>query len=236
MVVMVRNTGSDQNNDNNKNVNTNNDKDTNNNVDIVPVREGWVGLQGLCLVGWTEHQQAGAPANQHWTYNCKSNIIHMHINIEHTNIVKAISNREQVMVKGSMDKSASRQGSSSQYQRRFTLWYWNECRNPILTRKIFYCKRRFYLDVASKLSSGIQAALRVLAEAEACLGAKTDPVSVAIVDAAWGNQTVMMTILKKITAMAMLMTMRVRVWPATKPPTPLWLLPSSWTPPEYKLF
>jgi len=43
------------------------------------------------------------------------------------------------------------------------------------------------LDVASKLSGGIQAALRVLAEAEACLGAKTDPVSVAIVDAA-GNE------------------------------------------------
>jgi len=43
------------------------------------------------------------------------------------------------------------------------------------------------LDVASKLSGGIQAALRVLAEAEACLSAKTDPVSVAIVDAA-GNE------------------------------------------------
>ena len=43
----------------------------------------------------------------------------MHINIEHTNIVKAISNREEVMVKESMGKSASRQGSSSQYQRRF---------------------------------------------------------------------------------------------------------------------
>ena len=45
----------------------------------------------------------------------------MHINIECTNIVKAISNREQVMMKESMDKSASRQGSPSQYQRRFTL-------------------------------------------------------------------------------------------------------------------
>jgi len=43
------------------------------------------------------------------------------------------------------------------------------------------------LDVASKLSGGIQSALRVLAEAEACLGAKTNPVSVAIVDAA-GNE------------------------------------------------
>merc|ERR550525_2356482 len=58
------------------------------------------------------------------------------------------------------------------------------------------------LDVASKLSGGIQAALRVLAEAEACLGAKTNPVSVAIVDAT-GNEA----------------------------SDALWLLPSSWTPP-----
>ena len=197
---------------------------------------GWTPRAVFGRLNWTP---ASWGACRSTLNNCKSNIIHMHVNIEHTNIVKAISNREQVMMKESMGKSASKQGSSSQYQRRFTLWYWNECRNPILTRKIFYCKRRFYLDVASKLSGGIQAALRVLAEAEACLGAKTDPISVAIVDAAWGNQTVMMTILKKITAMAMLMTwmmttMRVRVWPATKPPTPLWLLPSSWTPPEYK--
>jgi len=40
------------------------------------------------------------------------------------------------------------------------------------------------LDVASELSSGIKAALRVLAEPKSCLSAQTDPVRVAIVDSA----------------------------------------------------
>ena len=39
-----------------------------------------------------------------------------------------------------------------------------------------------YLDVASELSSGIEAALRVLAESKPCLSAQTDPVRVSIVD------------------------------------------------------
>jgi len=38
------------------------------------------------------------------------------------------------------------------------------------------------LDVASELRSGIKASLRVLAESKTCLSAKTDSVSVAIVD------------------------------------------------------
>jgi len=38
------------------------------------------------------------------------------------------------------------------------------------------------LDVASELSSGIEAALRVLAESKPCLSAQTDPVRVSIVD------------------------------------------------------
>jgi len=43
------------------------------------------------------------------------------------------------------------------------------------------------LDVASELSSSIKASLRVLAESKPCLSAKTDPVSVAIVDATWSR-------------------------------------------------
>jgi len=40
------------------------------------------------------------------------------------------------------------------------------------------------LDVASELSGGVEAALRVLAESEACLSTQPDPVSVSIVDPA----------------------------------------------------
>ena len=48
-------------------------------------------------------------------------------------------------------------------------------------------ERGSYLDVATELSSGIKASLRVLAESKPCLSAKTDPVSVAIVDATWSR-------------------------------------------------
>ena len=48
-------------------------------------------------------------------------------------------------------------------------------------------KQGSYLDVASELSSGIESSLRVLAESKTCLSAKTDPVSVAIVDPTWST-------------------------------------------------
>ena len=40
------------------------------------------------------------------------------------------------------------------------------------------------LDVASELSGGVEAALRVLAESKPSLSAEPDPVSVSIVDTA----------------------------------------------------
>ena len=48
-------------------------------------------------------------------------------------------------------------------------------------------ERGSYLDVASKLSSGIKASLRVLAESKSSLSTKTDPISVAIVNATWSR-------------------------------------------------
>ena len=110
MVVMVRNTGSDQNNDNNKNVNTNNDKDTNQR----PIKKTIMLISCLSEKGGLDSKGCV------WSVELNTGKLgRLQINIEHTNIVKAISNREQVMMKESMDKSASRQGSSSQYQRRF---------------------------------------------------------------------------------------------------------------------
>ena len=41
------------------------------------------------------------------------------------------------------------------------------------------------LDVASKLSGGVESPLRVLAESKPCLSTQADPVSVSIVDTAW---------------------------------------------------
>jgi len=45
------------------------------------------------------------------------------------------------------------------------------------------------LDVASELSGGVEAALRVLAESKPCLSAEPDPVSVSIVDTASDEAT-----------------------------------------------
>ena len=118
--------------DNNKDNNKNND----NNVEDMPVQEGWVGLRGQCLVGWTGLQPAVVPVI--------ASIKHQH--------------EESPLV--------SEEDIRRQWQKIYGLYY----------------KKGSYLDVASELSSGIKAALRVLAESKSCLSAQTDTVSVAIVD------------------------------------------------------